>query len=163
MMPIFCADRKKTRKVRKTDPEYGQQKTKTYVAHEKHLDQPRLGGLIRELANKYRGQIHAFLEQVHARPEEGASGSFTFGGCYFAIKQAMHDFDLPFTLVTPGQWTKVMHQGTSPGMSAKDRSKLVALRGYPNIDFQAYNQKQREGIIDAVLIAEWGRRFLSRS
>lgn len=161
-MPIYTVDKKKSRKVRKSDLEWGKQKTKTYISHETNLDQNELSMLIKDIVSGYRGEIHCYLEQVHARPDEGVSSSFKFGGGFYAIRQAMVDFALPFTEVTPQAWTKVMHQGTSPGLKAKDRSWIIAHRAYPNINFKdAGNKKLQEGWVDAVLIADWGRYHLN--
>lgn len=66
---------------------------------------------------------------------------------------------LPFQLVAPRTWQKVMHAGT-PQAETKRRSILAAQRLFPAVDLRRTerSRKPHDGIADALLLAEFGRR-----
>jgi len=101
-----------------------------------------------------------FLEKVTAMPGNGNVSMFTFGyGCGL-LEMGLAAFKVPYTLVPPQTWCKVMHQGISKDIDAKQRSLMVFKRGYPNIDLRASKRCStvHSGLLDALLIAEYGRR-----
>ena len=67
--------------------------------------------------------------------------------------------EMPFQLVSPRTWMKAMHVGT-PGADTKQRSILAAQRLFPNFDLRRTPRcrKADDGIADALLLAEFGRR-----
>ncbi len=66
---------------------------------------------------------------------------------------------IPYQLVSPQAWQKVMHAGTS-GHDTKQRSVVAAQRLFPGITFQRSERSRRvdDGLCEAALIAEYGRR-----
>jgi hypothetical protein len=65
-------------------------------------------------------------------------------------------------LVAPQTWQKVMLAGT-PGTDTKQKALVAAQRLFPGVDLRASERcrKPHSGIVDALLIAEWGRRKLA--
>lgn len=123
------------------------------------------------------------LEQVHAIRGSAAGATFTFGGVYYACRMGLCAFNIPFTLVQPKIWQKVMYQGipeirkppilikkgkragqTMPGrLDTKKMSLIAANRLFPTVDLRK-NEKCRvahDGIVDALLIAEYCRKTKS--
>jgi len=67
--------------------------------------------------------------------------------------------EMPFQLVTPRSWMKVMHAG-APGADTKQRSVIAAQRLFPSADLRRTPRcrKADDGIAEALLLAELGRR-----
>lgn len=102
---------------------------------------------------------HIFVEKCQAFPGQGISSSFNYG-CHFGeILGVIITLRISHTLVQPRQWTKVMHVGAKAA-DAKKRSLEVSKRLWPKYDFRASMKckNAHDGMIDAALIAEWGRR-----
>ena len=98
------------------------------------------------------------MEKVGAMPKQGVVSMFTFGKVTGAIYGILATLKIPYRLVTPQTWKKIVLDGT-------DRSKEASLdhvkRLYPELDLRATSQsrKPHEGIIDALCIAEYGWRI----
>ena len=106
----------------------------------------------------------AFVEKVHSMPKQGVSSTFKFGDVYGTIKGMLTAFGIPFELVTPQSWTKELHAGVSKGLPAKERSRLVASRLFPDLDLRESSRCRvpHDGMIDALLIAEYGIRKMGK-
>ncbi len=70
---------------------------------------------------------------------------------------------IPYTLVAPQSWQRAMHAGVSTYVDTKQRSILAAQRLFPQVSLLATPRslKPHDGIADALLIAEYGRRALA--
>lgn len=70
--------------------------------------------------------------------------------------------EIPFQLVPPRSWMKVMHAGT-PGTDTKQRSIIAAQQLFPDVDLRRSPRcrKADDGIAEALLLAEFGRRTRS--
>jgi len=107
---------------------------------------------------------HCYLEKVGAMPKQNIMSMFNFGKVFGYVEALLVAYDIPYTLVTPQRWMKVMHAGLPQKMDTKDRSKIIALREYPNVELKATPKSKvpHSGIVDALLIEEYGRRQLSQ-
>ena len=97
------------------------------------------------------GQCRAALEQVHAMPDQGIVGAFSFGqgfGNWQGILAALH---VPVHEVPPQTWKKAMMNGMGKD---KDASRLRVLQLYPSASEQV-SLKKHHGRADAILIARW--------
>jgi len=104
--------------------------------------------------------IHAYLEKVTAMPGQGVASMFKFGRVYGMLEGILSSLRIPYTLVTPQAWMKELHQGIEKKLSPKERSRIAASRLFPDVDLKANDRckKPHDGIVDALLIAEYGRR-----
>lgn len=69
--------------------------------------------------------------------------------------------ELPYQLVAPVTWQKAMHAGT-PGSDTKQRSVIAAQRLFPSVSLTpGKKRKPHDGMADALLLAEFGRRIRS--
>ena len=66
---------------------------------------------------------------------------------------------IPYQLVAPQTWQKVMHAGT-PGGDTKQRSIIAAQRLFPGVNLKrtSKSRKDDDGMAEALLMAEYGRR-----
>lgn len=117
---------------------------------------------LREIFDEIKGAKHAYLEKVSAMPGQGVSSMFKFGRVYGQLESMLAAFQIPYTLVTPQAWTKFMHVGLDKKLKPKQRSLLVFKRIYPKLDItpSERSKKPHEGLLDAILIAEYARRAL---
>lgn len=103
---------------------------------------------------------HVFIERITAFAM-GAKASFTFGRGVAVLEMALKFTQTPFTLVEPAKWGKEMHEGIDGDLKPKAKSKKAISRLFPTLFPEGH--KHHEGVVDAVLIAEYGRRKLGRN
>lgn len=95
--------------------------------------------------------VHAYIERVHAWPEQGVSSTFKFGVNYGFLRGCLIALEIPFEEVTPHKWQAAM--GCLSG-GKKNVTKARAQQLFPQM-------KITHAIADALLIAEYGRRLKS--
>lgn len=110
-----------------------------------------------------RACTHVFVEKAQAMPKQGVSSMFSYGVGFGRLIGWLESMDVPYTLVTPQAWMKTMHVGTDAKLDAKKRSLQAAQRMFPRVSLLASerSKKPHEGLIDALLICEHGRRVLA--
>lgn len=90
-----------------------------------------------------------------------AKSMFTYGTGYGKILGAVEAMGLRYTLVSPMIWAKEMLVGAETKFTTKERAAIIAKRLWPEWTSQITLPKARrphDGLVDAALIAEWGRR-----
>ena len=92
--------------------------------------------------------VFAVLERVASRPGQGVASSFKFGMSYGSLTMALVAACIPFEIVTPGAWQRVMRCQTK---GDKNVTKRRAQELFPSIKVIHANA-------DALLLAEYGRR-----
>ena len=101
-----------------------------------------------------------FIEKVGAMPGQGVCSMFTFGKVTGATLAMINAFALPYEEITPQAWQKEMLMGipliekANGKKDTKAMAALVAQRLFPEIHLK----KSEKGHVDALLIAEYGRR-----
>ena len=100
-------------------------------------------------------RVVCFLEQVHAMPKQGVSSTFNFGMNFGFIQGVLKAYAIPYELVTPQKWKKEFSC-----TSDKNTSIEVCKRLFPNVNLKATDRcrKDHDGLAEALLIAEYGRR-----
>ena len=114
-------------------------------------------------ANK---QVHVVIEDVHALYGASAKSTFNFGWSLGILEGMLSGLRIPYTKVAPKLWQKGMWQGIKPiyksnrAIDTKATSLLAAKRLFPNEDFRKSERatKPHDGIVDALLMAEYCRR-----
>jgi len=92
--------------------------------------------------------IRAVLERAGASPQMGVTSAFTFGKNYGLVRMALIAASIPFDVITPQQWQKVM--GCRSG-GDKNITKARAEQLFPAM-------RVTHAIADALLLAEFCRR-----
>ena len=106
--------------------------------------------------SKYKtDSIKCVLEKVNAMPGQGVVSMFNFGQNYGFIQGVLKAYGIPYELVTPQKWKKEFSC-----TSDKNTSIEVCKRLFPNVNLKATERckKDHDGIAEALLIAEYGRR-----
>jgi hypothetical protein len=100
-------------------------------------------------------QSRVFIESVASRPGQSVVAMFSFGAGWGLVRGICAGMGLPYELVRPQEWQGEMLKG-----QPKCSEYLVSSRLWPNADWCASGrfQKPHSGLVDAALIAEYGRR-----
>lgn len=110
-----------------------------------------------------REPIIVYMEDAQAMPGNGVVSMFNFGYHNGQLDMLLRLASIPYVKVHSTQWTKIMHVDTA-GDRPKERSKQVIKRLQPDVCFRNPNSRRartiHEGLMDAYLIAEFGRRQL---
>ena len=101
-----------------------------------------------------------YIEHSQAIHKMSARSMFSFGKNFGILIGIVSAMKLPFCLVKPKVWQKAMFVGTDTSDKPKSRAACAAYRLFPEHDFKASQRckKEHDGIVDATLIAEYGRR-----
>ena len=91
----------------------------------------------------------AVLETAHARPGQGVVSMFSFGRGFGIWEGILAALGIPYILVSPQAWKKVMLCDTD---KSKGAAKIVASRLWPALG------KLTDGEAESLLMAEYGRR-----
>lgn len=118
-------------------------------------------GIAEELRRWPTAHTHVFVEKAQCFAKNGAVGMFNYGKGYGEILGVIAALGLSHSLVPPSTWTKVMHKGAY-GKDAKGKSLDAARRLFPHVDLMRTMKCKvpDSGFIDALLIAEYGRRVM---
>lgn len=130
--------------------------------HAGEIDIPELHRLVRDHANDIRV---AYIERVHAMPKNGKLALFSLGKSYGIVLAIVLMNGIPLVEVRPQEWQRVMHEGVAvhrrqAGLTTKDVSRIAFARLFPGVDARktAKCSVQHDGLVEAALIAEYGRR-----
>lgn len=114
-----------------------------------------------KMCHKKYGSVFVYLEKAQSIPGNAARSMFSYGVHNGEIMGILGTLGIPYELVPPQAWTKVMHAGVQAGTSKK-KSLIAAKRLFPHESFldikKPKSSKPHDGLIDATLIAEFGRR-----
>lgn len=119
-------------------------------------DVPEMRNIIETI--EYRNNCKVFIENVHAMPGQGVTSMFDMGygvGLWIGIVSTLH---LSLTQVTPQAWKKAMMNGMP---KEKESSVYRAQQLFPNARLTGPRGAKLDGRADALLIAEYGRKFLA--
>lgn len=100
-----------------------------------------------------------YLERAQAFPKQGVSSAFNYGVTFGVIYGVARSVGA-VVLVSPAKWHRVMCAGTPTDISTKQRAQIAAERLFPDVDLRATTKarKAHDGMVDALLIAAFGRR-----
>lgn len=94
------------------------------------------------------------LEEVHAAPKQGVVSMFNFGMSYGIVIGVLESAKIPIVTARPSVWKSAM--GLS---SIKSDSLALAAKLWP-AHATTFSLKKNDGLAEAALLAEFGRRRL---
>lgn len=116
---------------------------------------------VRKVLKKYP-DVHILLERAYGG-QMGSTGAFNYGRDFAKLEIAIMSCKNPVTYIEPSKWTKKMHEGISADLKPKVKSVRAIQRLLPKIVNKVpknKNGKMHEGVLDGLLIAEYGRKYL---
>jgi hypothetical protein len=105
-----------------------------------------------------RSELFVTVERLSAMPRSmgGASANFA-RGMSRAWAWMLTALEIPYAMVTPQVWQRVMLAGTA-GKDTKQRSIIAAQRLFPKVDLRREGKGQPDdNLADSVLLASYGR------
>lgn len=113
---------------------------------------------VRDMLEKYKVG-HVFIEKAQAMPKQGGVSMFNYGTGWGILRGICVGLHLPYTLLHPRTWKKVMCHDMP---KSKEASIIAAKRLWPNISLlpTPRSKKDSDGMADALCMAEYGRRLL---
>lgn len=114
---------------------------------------------LKRFFNLATSDSYAVLEQQQAMPEQGVVSMLTIGYGFGALKQCLVDFAIPHEVVRAQTWQKEYNISGKKG-NTKAQALRICQDLFPDANLLATerSRKSHEGIVDAVLIAEYARR-----
>lgn len=101
---------------------------------------------------------HVYLEKAQSFPGQHASWMFSYAVGFGKLLGWLEAAQATYTLVAPVTWTKALHKGCT-AKEAKGKSLEAAKRLFPKVKLiTGKGHVPHMGIVDALLIAEYGRR-----
>ena len=123
----------------------------------KELDFGQLASLLRIPEGSY--DKHVFVERSQAFPKMGVCSAFNYGASYWGVLAICAALRIPVTKVPPMKWHRALIVGKDG--SPKDRALMACRQLFPEVELTVgKGRKAHEGVVDALLIAEYGRRTL---
>lgn len=118
------------------------------------------------------------IENVHALFGSSATATFSFGHVCGMLEGIINTIGYRYVKVSPKDWQKEMFQGIDPifkpkksekgrgSLETKKMAELACKRLFPNVDVYltdngTKSKKVHDGLVDALLLAEYGRRKFS--
>lgn len=137
-------------------------------------DKLALANFIMGQTNKYSGQIHAIMEEIHAVYGSSAKATFAFGEMFGFLKGILTAAHIPYTLIQPKFWQKEIWQNQDmvynykPGKDGESRKVIdtkntsynAARRLFPDLDLRKSERCKNfdDNKVDSILITEYARR-----
>ena len=123
----------------------------------KEYDEYSLQAIFREIVEScLTMRLIGFLEKASAMPKQGVTSTFKFGMGYGLLRGMLSCNLIPYKLVTPQAWKKLILAGIG-----KDKKATIAYiqRRYPGVNLiPGRRRTPHDGIADAICIAEYGSR-----
>jgi len=119
--------------------------------------------LLKHLLMFNPSNVYAILEQQQVMPKkgvkQGGKSMFTLGYGFGALKQCLVDLAIPHEVAHAQLWQKEFGISGRKG-NTKAQALLICRDLFPDLNFFATEspEKPHEGIVDALLIAEFARR-----
>ena len=103
------------------------------------------------------GPVVLYLEKAHSMPSQGVRSMFSYGMTYGMTLAAIEVSEITYREVMPRAWQKEILGARKKGKGDKSGELEIALELWPEIE-ELGRTKANNGAIDALLIAEYGRR-----
>jgi crossover junction endodeoxyribonuclease RuvC len=121
----------------------------------KSKDSYDVAGMAKILADaKESPNVHCIIESVHSMPGQGVSSMFDFGkgfGMWLGILGALK---IPYTLVSPVRWKKIMLADVKQDKGA---SRIRAKQLFPD-EAEFFDRVRDDGRAEASMMALYGRQ-----
>jgi len=92
-----------------------------------------------------------------------SNSAFSYGYNFALLSKTLEGYTENVKYVQPHIWSKVLHEGQSKDLKGKAKSKIVFDRLFAGHSFGKIAKASFDGLMDAALIAEYGRRMFCAS
>lgn len=130
---------------------------------DKLIDLERLTAIFTGLSNE---EVYIFIEDVTVITRlNSATTALSMGRQLGVFDYLFWDLQFDFQMIPPIDWQNEMLEGTDKNLKTKVRCNLVYEKLYADVDLTPTDRSKKShgGMIDALLIAEFGRRVLKEA
>lgn len=120
-------------------------------------DSFEISNILSRLKDEYSDcNLMCTLEKVHSMPRDGVKQAFKFGENYGFVKGSLIAFGIPFQEVPPQTWKKEFSLIKTDKSVSIQRCKEL----FPGVNLLKTDKSKKEsdGLAEAILICEYGRR-----
>ena len=103
----------------------------------------------------------ALIENQISMPGQGLTSTLQTGKGFGVWLGLLAGLGLPYQVIGAKQWQTKLFTGVKGTLDTKAKSEVIAKRLFPDVDFRKSERatKANDGLTDAILIAEYGRRI----
>lgn len=105
--------------------------------------------------------VRVFVEKQQAFPKQGVVSTFRLGYGQGIFEGLLSALKIPYQLISPREWQKYWRI-YGKGKETKNKAYLVASKLYRDLELKTKRGKIKDGICDALLIAEYGRILITK-
>ena len=107
--------------------------------------------------------IFVVIENQISMPGQGLTSTLQTGKGFGIWLGLLAGLGLPYQVIGAKQWQTKLFTGVKGTLDTKAKSEVIAKRLFPDVDFRKSERatKANDGLTDAILIAEYGRRISS--
>lgn len=119
------------------------------------IDMPLIYDKLQEISIG-RTDVRAYIEKVHAMPQQGVRSMFTFGFTVGALHGIIACLKIPLFQISPQSWKKLVLVDTKKD---KDAAITYCRNVYPDVSLFATERSRtyHDGMAEALCIATYGR------
>ena len=110
---------------------------------------------VKDAAHDKGYPVELWCEDVHPMPEEGVMGAFSLGKGVMLWEAAAEFLGFRFSKIHPRTWKQEIMGGMG---KEKEAAVYRAQQLFPNVCFIGPKGGKKDGLAEALLIAEYGRR-----
>lgn len=117
------------------------------------------------LGKLLKGVDLVLIEKVGTRAGQGAQHTMTTGVNYGIIIGLLMVLEIPYREVVASKWKREMGVTCPPDATAKERKEKAIARTielFPSVPIQGPKGGYLDGLAEALLIAEYGRRVMGK-
>jgi hypothetical protein len=118
-----------------------------------------------EIISWWKGRVSmCYMEKLWGQPKQSSKSTFGLGKSYGVMLGMLGAWQIPTELVAPKTWQAEIYNALFSGkynrlMGSKDKALEASKILYPDLDMVIGRaRKPHDGLVDSLLIAEYGRR-----
>lgn len=112
--------------------------------------------ILQQVRDMSDGSIECWLEKSQAMPDQGGVSNFNYGVGFGILQAVVMCLGIPLNLVAPVTWKNKIMAGQG---KEKDAAVYRASQLFPGVTLTTPRGRLLDGRAEALLIAEYGRRF----
>jgi|GEM_PF-663418 len=106
-------------------------------------------------------RIFTVIENQISMPGQGLTSTLQTGKGFGIWLGLLAGLGIPYQIVGAKQWQSKLFTGVKTTLDTKAKSEIIAKRLFPGVDFRKSDRSRvaNDGLTDAILMAEYGRRL----
>lgn len=137
---------------------------KTPVIGGRDYDIQEMTKLLNSIMNIANVPMNMFciIENQISMPGQGLTSTLQTGKGFGIWLGLLAGLGIPYQIIGAKQWQSKLFTGVKSKLDTKEKSEIIAKRLFPGVDFRKSERARvaNDGLTDAILMAEYGKRLL---